>query len=344
MTTYRAVGRNGFTLIELLVVLGIIFILAGLLLPAVQAAREAARRERCANHQRQLMLAALSFEQEQGGLPSCPVFTRPTPAFPTGVGVFSVHCALLPYLDQRPLHDSINFSLMAGDISWIEADHATQAAQVVGTFLCPSDPRPAPRAIAPNSYRVCYGLASMSQYVHGIGATSYTTEDGGFAPAMNPGHVAPLARITDGLSNTLGFSEKPLGSGIGGVYTPFSDWFQFGPSGNSTVSPDQWMTLCSDATPEPSSYVLDAGSSWMLPGGGYSYFFAAGPPNSRVPDCGLGVLGGGYGLYSARSYHPGGVNAALLDGSVRWFSSSTNIQVWRSLGTAAGHEVISAPY
>ena len=185
------------------------------------------------------------------------------------------------------------------------------------------------------------GLGQISQNEGRV----YTQDDGGFAPALNPRHILPLARIADGLSNTLGFSEKPIGSAPGGLYSPFTDWFNFVPASSaSTTTPDEWMSLCAGAAPGPQEIVLDAGATWMLPGGDWTYFFASAPPNSRVPDCGLKVVSNGWGLFAARSYHPGGVNAALLDGSVRWFSSGTSTQVWRSLGTAAGGEVISSPY
>ena len=77
----------------------------------------------------------------------------------------------------------------------------------------------------------------------------------------------------------------------------------------------------------------------MIPGAIYTYFYTSAPPNSRVPDCGMSAINDGLGIYAARSYHPGGVNAAMADGSIRWFTSGTNVTMWRSLGTRAGQEI-----
>jgi prepilin-type processing-associated H-X9-DG protein len=163
--------------------------------------------------------------------------------------------------------------------------------------------------------------------------------DGAFA-AIDDGHarVLRLSWFRDGLSNTLAFSEKPVGSGMTGSYDPFRDWV-FRSWDDGLLTMDQWIDACSQIVPDDTR--LDAGGSWMIPGAIYSHFFASAPPGTRIPDCGSTNPNMGIGVFAARSYHPGGVNAAMADGSVRWFSSATHVKTWRSLGTRAGGEVVS---
>ncbi len=353
MTSIRRAKRRppsspGFTLIELLVVIGVIAVLVGLLLPAVQAAREAARRASCVNNLKQMVAATHSFATAQGGFPAGFYVTRPGLRNFNGItplnGVISFQCFLLPYLDQENLYNSINFSLSAFSDTWLLEFQATVSAQSVGTYLCPSDPRSRirPDSLAPNSYRGCIGLGQARELTTNTILPIYdgaiTFVDNGVGPYP----VLPLAAIRDGLSSTLLYSEKPIGSGPAGTYSPFRDWVTY--PGNPWTA-NQWMEACSSLRIAnlPRNYIhLDAGQSWMIPYTATAFFYASAPPNTRIPDC--GNSGGTImGLFAARSLHPGGVNAALADGSVRWFSSGTATQVWRSLGTRAGGEILSQP-
>lgn len=323
----------GFTLIEMLVVIGITGVLIGLTLPAVQSVRESARRAQCTNNLRQLITACKSFASTREGFPPY--------AFSTGTrldkhdlrfGPYSLQCAILPYLDQNDLYNSINFTLNSGSFDWLEKFHMTEATQVVGTFLCPSDPnstRSSP--FAPNSYRACTGLGEMTR----VGNVYALVGDGTFSGIR----VVNLAAIQDGLSGTLAFSEKPIGSGIEGAYDAFRDWVQT--SKGNPLTADDWLNACSSlSASDLSDARLDSGGSWMIPGAIYTDFYASAPPNTRVPDCGNGAIVKGIGIFAARSYHPGGVNAAMSDGSVRWFTSGTDTRLWRKLGTKAGGEVV----
>jgi len=338
----RARDRRGFTIIELVVVVGIIGILVGLLLPAVQAAREAARKAQCANHLGQLMKAVHSFEATHGGFPPCGFWGRPIVAGDYTNGIYSLQCLLLPYLEQNDLYNSINFKLMTSDPVGLERFHHTAATQRIGVFLCPSDPGRGWGTLAPNSYRANIGFGEFRK----IGPTYIPMFEGVFDPLGNPGDgtfqaVFPLGEVRDGLSNTLAFSEKPIGSGPDGVYSPFRDWSYHRFSDN-VLTIDQWAEACSHLTkvaPE-----LDAGSNWMIPSVRYTFFLASVAPNSPIPDCGYPGSGGyGHGIFAARSYHPGGVNAAMADGSVRWVSSGIRTATWRALGTRSGGEVVDGP-
>jgi prepilin-type N-terminal cleavage/methylation domain-containing protein/prepilin-type processing-associated H-X9-DG protein len=334
MTSKRRfrLGRQGFTLVEMLVVIGIIGVLIGLILPAVQAAREAARRAQCVKNLTQLILATHSFETANGGFPTSQFIGRPTiPRAPGTYGRYSLHCRLLPFLEQGNLYDSINFELRTGGLGGVGIFHPTVAAVKVAAFLCPSDSNSwKTHPPAPNSYRACTGFHKRVQEPGGFRILN----EGAFIPDIHNRQVLGLSSFADGLSNTLAFSEKPIGSGTGVMYDPFRDWAvvtDVAPEG-----PDDWKAACSHIRDlDPS---LGAGATWMLPGAIYTHFFASAPPNTPIPDCGRWTFSG-LGLFSARSYHPGGVNAAMADGSIRWFSSSTATATWRSLGTRAGGEV-----
>ncbi|WP_435017930.1 DUF1559 domain-containing protein [Tundrisphaera sp. TA3] len=328
--------RRGVTLIEILVVLGIIGLLVGLLLPAVQAARESARRAQCANHLGQLIRATHQFEGVHGGFPPAITFGAPAVGGKVYSG-YSVQVRLLPFLEQRALHDSINFAAPTGlTVESLQINHATQVFRTIEVFLCPSDPNRSPRPLAPVSYRACSGLGTSTWAAAGgrppdhYGGVFALVDDGRFR------YCSPLSAVTDGLSNTLAFSEKPIGSGAAGVYSPFRDWSEYFDINTST--PDDWVNACSRITkPVPR---LEAGGTWMLFGAVFTEFYASAPPNTSIPDCGGPIYDLHSGLFSARSYHPGGVNAAMADGSVRWASSGTSQAVWRAMGTRAGGEVI----
>jgi prepilin-type processing-associated H-X9-DG protein len=252
------------------------------------------------------------------------------------VGIFSVHCSLLPFMEEVNVYNSINFDAMAGSPFWLELSQRTAAVQTIKTFLCPSDPGTRANPWGRNSYRACVGLGTIERVG---GRTFNLVNDGAFVP-LDDGRarVLPLSSFMDGFSNTLAFSEKPVGSGEGGSFQPFRDWMSRDWDG-VTLSPDQWIAACSQMVPrEP---WLDAGNSWMLPGAVHTHFYASAPPNTEIPDCGSTVLNHGVGIFASRSYHPGGVNAAMADGSVRRFTSTTSTGIWRGLGTRSGGELVS---
>jgi prepilin-type processing-associated H-X9-DG protein len=326
----RTVGR-GLTLIETLVVIGIIGVLIGLLLPAVQGAREAGRRTRCTNNLRQLIGATHQFEASRGGFPPAESHDN-NPVVPKEwvLVSFSPQCLLLPYLEQSALFNAINFRYPSDTEAYILPYQQTAAQTRVELFLCPSDPNSRNGRRAPNSYRACTGIGGIPTVIDRStrGAFDWIEQN-----PTSP-HVLRLAEFQDGLSNTLAFSEKPITGG--GPYNPFRDWsFEF--DAPPLLTADDWVAYCSNLrTP---NLRWGAGSTWMVPGQIYTHFLASVPPNSRIPDCGKGLQGDG--VSAARSYHPGGVNAAMADGSVRWVGTSTTMSVWRSLGTRSGGEVLT---
>ena len=278
-----------------------------------------------------MVLATHSFAEQRGGFPPAASLATSLPGPITGNHPrFSTQSLLLPFLEQVRLHDSINFDAPCVFLDDITFYHqATAAAQVVGLFLCPSDPRSRSAGpFAKNSYRANVGV---NQYRYSQGLW-YAIDPGAFAYSRRP---LPLAAFRDGLSNTLAFSEKPIGTGAGGgSFSPFRDWVQ---RPTSVMTADQWIGTCSSITDAGGDAKLDAGQTWLISRAVYTLFFTSAAPDSPFPDCGAG---GNNGIFTARSYHPGGVNAAMADGSVRWFASGIDHRVWRSLGTRSGAELL----
>jgi prepilin-type N-terminal cleavage/methylation domain-containing protein/prepilin-type processing-associated H-X9-DG protein len=337
MQTLKARHR-GFTLIELLVVIAIIAVLIALLLPAVQSAREAARRIQCVNNLKQLGLGMHNYHDSAG-------------SFPIGaLGVNSLNNGyqygtwtdarrswafmLLPFIEQGPMFQSINFSL-----PWNQPDgRANTSAQVIAVkiFTCPSDPNPdamadpsAPRRMA--NYMVNYGNSNWCQNntYHGVKSNPFT---GGYPGPLGTVTFlgAPfsqdlafgIASITDGTSNTLLMSEVRIC--LPNIATKGQD--HRGDIYNDDFNCNQFMTY----TP-PNTTLTDwsGASQWQYP-------WLGNPPAERAK-------GGGQNAYNAaRSYHPGGVNALYCDGSVKFVKDTVNIVTWRALGSSQGGEVISS--
>lgn len=319
-------GRCGVTLVELLVVMGALSILVSLLLPAVQRSREASRRALCANNLRQLIQSAMGFESTHGGFPMVGWAGVRSIRSPAVYNASSPQCALLPYLEQRAVFDAINFDVTCcGPLESIaNVGNATVAARVINVFLCPSDPQARGGAMpyAPISYRANAGLGEFRV----VAPNTYAWIFDGAFQALQP--VLPLATFQDGLSGTLAFAEKPVGSGPSGPYHPFRDYYNQG----FAITADDWVRVCANAPIRVSisSRATNAGATWLVSYCFATLFFAIQPPNDPVPDCG-GL--GNTGLFTARSYHPGGVNAAMCDGSVRFFQDGTAVRVWRAHGT-----------
>ena len=312
--------RCGFTLVELLVVIAIIGILIALLLPAVQAAREAARRMQCTNNIKQMMLAVHNYYDTFKSLPALYAHdsksTSPLKVAPNRIGIRIV---ILPFIEESARYaDCISTS---SDVWMREAAGVkTPFADTVGAYVCPSDGsgHDAPASGNPTG---------ASNYGFMLGDRPYCSNNfnarGCFEPARY--HYCSFGSITDGLSNTIGVSEavRPTGDrslGIAAVYNPFyrpSDVMVFYNKGTRSYINLPDSAFIPFATEAPPGYRWSEGAT------GYSGLNAAMPPNhGSFRNNSTGITGGTYCMITPSSNHTGGVNAGLMDGSVSFVSET----------------------
>jgi prepilin-type processing-associated H-X9-DG protein len=316
----RRAGRLGISLVELLVVISVVATLLTLLMPAIQKAREAARRAQCLNHLRQIGIALHGYASSYSCFPNLHVGMVNTENGARGrLDDFSPLARLLPYLDQQPIYDSLNFS----------ADLHTHTASArsdppIEAFICPSDPTSTP---AGSSYRFSIGRTVVAHpFLKGSGAF----------PARI--FLRPQS-FQDGLAFTAGVSEKPIGSGD--KYDPWRDVYLL-LADNAGIDLSLWAQQCARLSQSPTEYNNLVGRSWLL--GSEIFYNHVLPPNSSVVDCARAGLTPTVGILSARSAHPGAVNIAFMDGSVRSVSQGISLPVWHALGTRAGEEVIDTNF
>ena len=333
-------GRTGFTLIELLVVIAIIAILIALLLPAVQAAREAARRIQCVNNLKQLGLAAHNYHSINDTFPPA-VFS-----FASGnTNLWGQTARLLPLLEQQGLSNSINFSLGVKD-----PGVATVVQTQVAAFICPSD---FDRMTDSSNTNDFVGYSRINYQANGGNDTG--TLNAALTSESNNGvfiafKTIGLARITDGSSNTALYSERVLGDGAPNTVSVPGDWFTITPP--STSRADVYATCVAQ---NPIGLVGDAnqnsygGRTWIT---GY---YTATRYNHLIPPNGISCTDNnnaattvgsatneGATASTASSRHPGGVNVLFADGSIHFVKNTIGNVVWWALGSKDGGEVVSS--
>jgi prepilin-type N-terminal cleavage/methylation domain-containing protein/prepilin-type processing-associated H-X9-DG protein len=334
--------RSGFTLIELLVVIAIIAILIALLLPAVQSAREAARRIQCTNNLKQMGLGLHNYESIAGAFPPSDI-VQGTANTVTWTGGFSVHARILPVMEQGVAFNSLNFYF-----SHLGAPNTTVVTVSMSIFVCPSDINNDKRTQFP-PFTGLNATASVTSY--GVNAGDWFVWNGFNGPDARNAFLVNksrrIAEFVDGTSNTLLVTDVK-------VYNPLCGPF-------SPVPPGMTPTTVPPANADP--FTVAPAYASCAPGMGHTFWAdgnshetsmtTAWPPNKTISnvsgaveldyETALVVNGGPtYAALTARSYHPGGVNALLGDGSVRFVKSTIDGMVWRALGTVAGGEVISA--
>ena len=356
---------RGFTLVEVLVVTAVIGLLIALLLPAVQAAREAARRMECANNLKQLALAAHNYHESHGSFPAGDL---------GGWSGWSAQARLLPYLEKGPLYNAINFAFANripygspwGDPARTEVNTTATLTRVT-TFLCPSSGWPSgnlafPRTDGPrpgNSY-----FASMGPSLHFDGALGHARPTGMF---MSDGPPLGLCDVTDGSAGTILFGEWLVGDGDPNRLSPqdviavgdlgpngeVNNWdaatmnMPFGDAGGAFR---RWLATIPPAAAasvgNPALNKSWLGEMWAAGICGLGMGNTLLPPDSAYPNA--QILGRGAedfdtpGVYGLGSNHPGGANAVFADGSVRFLRSTTDMAVIWALGSRAQGEVVSA--
>ena len=254
---------------------------------------------------------------------------------PSGGGAdarfFSPLVYLLPYLDQQPLYDSVNFLVRAldPDPMWDGPENRTAYSHPLGVFLCPSDPWPSGGPGGRNNYRVNLGTGPHPRS---------PTNNGAFPPTM---WTTP-ASFPDGLSFTAGVSERIKGDGDAQKYTPAPDVWYAQPLGSDPTL-EQLRILCAAPTVANPTHYSNAGSSWFHAGFFWTWYNHGLTPNHSTPDCTTANWAGALpGLFSARSSHTGGVNLMMMDGSVRFVHDSIDLTTWQALATRDGSEQVDS--
>lgn len=305
---------SGFTLIELLVVIAIIAILIALLLPAVQQAREAARRTQCRNNLKQLGLALHNYHDVHLCLPF---------GHSGDSKAYSALSQLLPYLEQANLYSQIDFSLPHANT----ANMAARLQELPG-LRCPSDfQNTQPAAGGATNYMANKGSGILWSSPTGPNA-SQPAQNG----VMFHGSCIRMRDITDGTSNTAAFSERILADGNNGVVSPVSDVFF---SSATPTTADEAVQVCDavDIQNLANQFPLFMGAPWI---NGQHTYLHTNVPNSR--SCGFFTIGRATMPPSSR--HTGGVLMLLCDGSARFVSENIDLRTWRALGSRDGGEVI----
>ena len=322
MSSKLSTRSGGFTLVELLVVIAIIGVLVSLLLPAVQAAREAARRSQCQNNLRQLALAAHNFHDTNLKFPSS---VRPG-GLTTAPRIAGI-TFLLPYIEQNNMYDKYDQTR-----NWSDPVNLPVTSKQVSTFLCPSALEPKRLDGLPEASPWQANLVAATDYSPTIGvdqrlkAAGLVDEIG--AGILTKNGEPRMAEVTDGLSNTILYAEsasrpslyrqgKKIGSlpgqrvNAGGWARPASDFSLDGSSYDGATLPGPCAINCTNGE--------DVGSS-SFP---HPYY-------------------GSEGTAEVYSFHPGGANFAFGDGSVRSIAATVEIRDFARLVTRSGGEVNSS--
>jgi prepilin-type N-terminal cleavage/methylation domain-containing protein/prepilin-type processing-associated H-X9-DG protein len=372
--------RRGFTLIELLVVIAIIAVLIALLLPAVQSAREAARRIQCVNNIKQLALALHNYSTASGAFP---------PGIDTTYGFsvygsvavppgrlsdwlsWSAQAMLLPYLDQGPIYNAANFSWnCCYDSPQSNAINYTVYNLRISSFLCPSDALAGQQNI--NSYQGSIGPSTVQYPTDGNTTGIFRLYNSNFQ-----GNSVTIAAVTDGTSNTIAFGEGLVGdyskndnyrgNGMSGASDPTGGIVPATMPGNNAESNPkavlQALQACNAFWVSPALKTCSGysgcdnvglkqynGQLWAMGERGETLFVTIVPPNSKQYPWRSCRLGGSCpscapeasSFVNASSNHPGGCNFAFADGSVRFIKDSVNMLTYQGLGTRNGGEVVSS--
>jgi prepilin-type N-terminal cleavage/methylation domain-containing protein/prepilin-type processing-associated H-X9-DG protein len=340
--------NRAFTLIELLVVIAIIAVLVALLLPAVQQAREAARRSQCKNNLKQFGLALHNYHDAFNLF--CDM--RGGPNDNRGGDECGI-VQILPYIDQAPIYNMLpkqgnpNVPWDGGYVPWTTP---------IGVFLCPSSPVPGSWFGAPvqlKSYKLCVGTS--------INNNCWNTTNGLFAFSWSGGHKG-IRDITDGSSNSIAMAETGLGPsfwGGGGGGSGSQRMIQgqciVGVSGIDT-NPTLCQATASGGFYLPGNNISSWGQGTLWPFGhpGWSAVTTVLPPNSASCTGNTGDnMSSGWGIFTPNSFHTGGVQVLFADGSVHFISNNINagnygagnppsFGIWGALGTINGGETIGA--
>ena len=323
--------RRAFTLVELLVVIAIIGILIALLLPAVQAAREAARRMQCKNNLKQISLAMHVYHSAIGCFPSS--ICLPVSQIVGDRGDWSIQARLLPYMEQGTLYEFMDFNYSYEGVMF---DGKPISTVRIPTYLCPSEAHDQMRLKAgePHHWPLNYGINMGDWFIYdpatGRGSDGATYPNSRLRPRD----------FSDGLSSTLCAAEVK-------AFTPYCRNVTLG-SLSMPAAPGAVAALCSGAQHKMGPTVNEntAHTEWVDGRASHVGFTSTFAPNAEIPYSyggnfydidfssqkeGDDTLNPTYAVIVARSFHPGVVNASLMDGSVKSYDNDIDLVVWQSL-------------
>ncbi len=376
----RSRVQRAFTLIELLVVIAIIAVLISLLLPAVQSAREAARRAQCTNNLKQIGLAMHNYHSSNDCFPQGKSQSASQIAYAGGYAgwtEWSAQAEMLGYMEGQTIYNAINFSFCGG-YNYGQACNYTGWCTIIKAFQCPSDnyiataaPPSGTGSPDTNSYKGSIGTTTAIYWSNNTGTAGYASCQpdpfnlSGGQPGCQPYSTGMFAYwaayglrdITDGSSNTIAFSESLVGDPTTSVLRRNNS--VTGVTGAAAAEyPDASavpittiitaLQACTQAYQSASQVTNVNGNRWGWGATTMTLFNTIATPNSKqYPFNSCRDQCGGCGpddsiFSNAQSNHPGGVNTLFGDGSVRFVKDSVAQQTWFALGTKANGEVISS--
>jgi prepilin-type N-terminal cleavage/methylation domain-containing protein/prepilin-type processing-associated H-X9-DG protein len=332
---------SGFTLIELLVVIAIIGVLIALLLPAVQSAREAARRSQCTNNLKQIGLAVANYESANQALPPSGLYGIPAGSQDAN---FSMKVRLLPFMEQQSLYNALNLNLRSYiDLAnALSVPNSTVGYTYVATFNCPSDTNVGHLDNKPTNYPNNLGLNRYHNGWECQGPAYYLGTD------ANLKRVVTIASVSDGTSNTAMFSEtiKGNGRGIGTGSKDGRHMVYTMPTTRESFpnDPDAQIKLAAACRNEGTTFIWDyKGERWIHGnsgrGGGYHHIQT---PNQKSCFFNNASIHATDNIVTASSNHNGGVNVLFLDGTVRFIKDSVSVATWHAIATKNFGEAVSS--
>ena len=366
-------GRNGFTLVELLVVIAIIGIMVALLLPAVQAAREAARRMSCTNNMKQLALAQHNYHATFKSFATASSWHRGGILGDSRAESWSEKVMLLPYLEQQAAYDATDWLLAPYDPwGWHGNQNILTQSRKLSVFNCPSNATEHLNGRANFTYAINTGTSHFRhrlnsentgidfQGVHssarGNGMVAYMRYDnrwriGDPRRDLNDASIN-FASVTDGTVNTALYSEfvisdlskRNLNDKREWKYQVYNRWVGLTFNGNTFLTRQECLNQTGNVFNDLTRWrQRGAGWAWGYTGTGNGYNHTMLPNERSCYNFNGGDDWYGRNLMSASSEHPGGVNVALADGSVRGVSETVSQDVWWALGTRNGGETAGMP-